>query len=219
MDKFAGYLTTVVDELEKEHGIRFDTIDPFNEPNTNYWSTNIPAGQTWPTSASRQEGAHIGPQRQDEMIKALAARLADPDTTTDAVISAMDETNPGIFATNWNTWSPAAKAAVDQLNVHTYGTQGRPIVRDIAKAADKPLWMSEVEGNWTPARASTRSTSATVWAWRSTSWATSASWSPMPGCSGSPSKTCTTWRRSSSSTGAASSSTSTATPTATPSGA
>nr|WP_307327236.1 glycoside hydrolase [Microbacterium sp. SORGH_AS_1204] len=152
MDKFAGYLTTVVDELEKEHGIQFDTIDPFNEPNTNYWSTNIPAGQTWPTSASRQEGAHIGPQRQDEMIKALAARLADPDTTTDAVISAMDETNPGIFQTNWNAWSTEAKSAVDQLNVHTYGTQGRPVVRDIAKAADKPLWMSEVEGNWTPGK-------------------------------------------------------------------
>lgn len=152
MDKFAGYLTTVVDELEKEHGIQFDTIDPFNEPNTNYWSTSIPSGQTWPTSASRQEGAHIGPQRQDEMIKALAARLADPDTTTDAVISAMDETNPGIFATNWNTWSLESKNAVDQLNVHTYGTGGRQVVRDIAKAADKPLWMSEVEGNWTPGR-------------------------------------------------------------------
>lgn len=152
MDKFAGYLTTVVDELEKEHGITFDTIDPFNEPNTNYWSTSIPSGQTWPTSASRQEGAHIGPQRQDEMIKALAARLADPDTKTDAVISAMDETNPGIFATNWNTWSLESKSLVDQLNVHTYGIQGRPIVRDIAKAADKPLWMSEVEGNWTPGK-------------------------------------------------------------------
>ena len=149
MDKFAGYLVNVVDELEKEHGIRFDTIDPFNEPNTNYWSTQIPNGQTWPTSASRQEGAHIGPQAQDAMIKALAARLAQPSTTTDAVISAMDETNPSIFATNWNTWSLNAKSKVDQLNVHTYGTDGRQVVRDIAKAADKPLWMSEVEGNWT----------------------------------------------------------------------
>lgn len=152
MDKFAGYLTTVVDELEKQHGIAFDTIDPFNEPNTNYWATNIPSGQTWPTSASRQEGAHIGPQRQDEMVKALAKRLADPSTTTDAVISAMDETNPGIFATNWNTWSLESKNAVSQLNVHTYGTGGRQVVRDIAKAADKPLWMSEVEGNWTPGK-------------------------------------------------------------------
>ena len=148
MQKFAGYMVTVVDELEKAHGIRFDTIDPFNEPNTNYWQTQIPDGATWPTGG-RQEGAHIGPERQDEMIQALVDRLGRDDTTTDAVISAMDETNPGIFATNWNTWSDASKDAVDQLNVHTYGTGGRPVVRDIAKAADKPLWMSEVEGNWT----------------------------------------------------------------------
>lgn len=148
MDKFAGYLVNVVDELEKKHGVKFDTIDPFNEPNTNYWSTQIPQGTQWPTGG-RQEGAHIGPQAQDAMVKALAARLAQPTTTTDAVISAMDETNPGIFATNWNAWSAQSKSLVDQLNVHTYGTSGRQVVRDIAKAADKPLWMSEVEGNWT----------------------------------------------------------------------
>lgn len=148
MDKFAGYLVNVVDELEKAHGIQFDTIDPFNEPNTNYWQTQIPNGAAWPTGG-RQEGAHIGPQAQDAMVKALAARLAQPSTTTDAVISAMDETNPGIFASNWNTWSAQSKSLVDQLNVHTYGTSGRQVVRDIAKAADKPLWMSEVEGNWT----------------------------------------------------------------------
>lgn len=148
MDKFAGYLVNVVDELERVHGISFDTIDPFNEPNTNYWSTQIPDGATWPTGG-RQEGAHIGPEAQDAMIAALAERLAQPGTSTDAVISAMDETNPGIFATNWNTWSAEAKDLVDQLNVHTYGTGGRQVVRDIAKAADKPLWMSEVEGNWT----------------------------------------------------------------------
>ncbi len=148
MDKFAGYLVNVVDELEKKHGITFDTIDPFNEPNTNYWQTQIPNGATWPTGG-RQEGAHIGPQAQDAMVKALAARLAQSSTTTDAVISAMDETNPGIFSTNWNAWSAQSKSLVDQLNVHTYGTDGRQVVRDIAKAADKPLWMSEVEGNWT----------------------------------------------------------------------
>ena len=148
MDKFAGYLVTVMDELEKAHGIRFDTVDPFNEPNTNYWQTQIPDGATWPTGG-RQEGAHIGPQRQDEMIKALAARLDMSTTTTRAVISAMDETNPGIFATNWNTWSSDAKSKVDQLNVHSYGQGGSEVVRDIAKASGKPLWMSEVEGNWT----------------------------------------------------------------------
>ncbi len=147
MEAFAGYLTTVVDRLEAEYDVDFQTLTPFNEPNTNYWQSRIgPDG--WPTSASRQEGAHIGPARQDAMLKVLAAELADPGTATDVAISAMDETNPGIFATNWNAYSPEAKAIPEQLNVHTYGTGGRLVVRDIAKSAGKPLWMSEVEGDF-----------------------------------------------------------------------
>ncbi len=148
MDKFAGYLVKVVEHIEQTEGIHFDTLEPFNEPNTNYWGTTIPEGSTWPTSASRQEGAHIGPQRQDQMIAALAARLAAPSTTTDVSISAMDETNPSRFVTNWNGWSQSSRDEVSQLNVHTYGTSSRSMVRDIAKTSDKPLWMSEVEGNW-----------------------------------------------------------------------
>lgn len=147
MEAFADYLVTVVERIEQEHGIDFESLDPFNEPNTNYWSTTL-GGDGWPTSASRQEGAHVGPAAQDQMIKVLAARLAEDGTTTDVPISAMDETNPGIFATNWNAWSDEAKAEVAQLNVHTYGTSGRLVVRDIAKSAGKPLWMSEVEGDW-----------------------------------------------------------------------
>ncbi|MEV4668753.1 glycoside hydrolase [Microbacterium sp. LWO12-1.2] len=147
MEAFADYLVTVVERIEQEHGIDFESLDPFNEPNTNYWSTTL-GGNGWPTSASRQEGAHVGPAAQDQMIKVLAARLAEAGTTTDVPISAMDETNPGIFATNWNAWSDEAKSEVAQLNVHTYGTSGRLVVRDIAKSAGKPLWMSEVEGDW-----------------------------------------------------------------------
>ncbi|MBS1906440.1 MAG: RICIN domain-containing protein [Actinobacteria bacterium] len=147
MSAFADYLVTVVQHLEATHGIQFSSLDPFNEPNTNYWSTTL-GGNGWPTSASRQEGAHIGPARQDAMIKALAARLAEPGTTTQVPISAMDETNPSTFVTDWNGWSAQAKSQVSQLNVHTYGTSDRVVVRDIAKSSDKPLWMSEVEGDW-----------------------------------------------------------------------
>ncbi|WP_442574602.1 glycoside hydrolase [Microbacterium sp. F51-2R] len=147
MDDFSSYLVNVVEHLEDEYGIQFDTLDPFNEPNTNYWSTRL-GTNGWPTSASRQEGAHIGPAAQNEMIGKLAARLAQPGTTTDVKISAMDETNPTIFAQNWRAWSTASKSKVDQLNVHTYGTGDRLVARDIAKSSDKPLWMSEVEGDW-----------------------------------------------------------------------
>lgn len=147
MDKFAGYLVNVVERLEQTHGITIDTLDPFNEPSTNYWRTDI-GSDGWPTTRSRQEGAHIGPQRQDQMIQALSNRLARSSTVADVAISAMDETNPSLFVDNWNGWSNASQDRVDQLNVHTYGTNGRTAARDVAKAADKPLWMSEVEGNW-----------------------------------------------------------------------
>ncbi|GAA3799559.1 hypothetical protein CSO01_15330 [Cellulomonas soli] len=145
VDDFAAYLTHVTEALEDEYGIDVDTIDPLNEPNTSYWGTTLTNGV--PTGG-RQEGMHVGPARQADLIDALAAQLGDPATTTDAVVSAMDETNPGTFVTNWNGYDQATRDAIDQLNVHTYGTGSRVTVRDIAKTADKALWMSEVEGSW-----------------------------------------------------------------------
>jgi O-glycosyl hydrolase len=144
VDDFAAYLTGATERLEKAHGIKVDTLDPFNEPNTTYWSTRLgPDGQP---VGGRQEGAHIGPELQQKVIRSLAPVLKE--SGTDAKISAMDETNPGIFAQNWNTYPDQVRSLVARMNVHTYGTGGRTTVRDLAKAADKPLWMSEVEGDW-----------------------------------------------------------------------
>jgi O-glycosyl hydrolase len=144
VDDFATYLVRVTEQMEKAHGITFDTIDPLNEPNTNYWGTTLgPDGQP---VGGRQEGAHAGPALQQQVILALQRALQNAATKAD--ISAMDETNPTIFTQNWNAYGQAARDAVDQLNVHTYGTGMRTSARDIAKGAAKKLWMSEVEGTW-----------------------------------------------------------------------
>ncbi|MER5977301.1 glycoside hydrolase [Streptomyces sp. NPDC001857] len=144
VDEFASYLVRVTERLEREHGISFDTIDPLNEPNTTYWGTQL--GADGQPTGGRQEGAHAGPALQQKVILALGEALKH--TTTGAKVSAMDETNPGIFTQNWNAYAAPARAAVDQLNVHTYGTGMRTSARDIAKGAGKKLWMSEVEGTW-----------------------------------------------------------------------
>ncbi|WP_200308577.1 RICIN domain-containing protein [Streptomyces adelaidensis] len=144
VDDFAKYLVGATELLEKAHGIKVDTLDPFNEPNTNYWGTKL--GADGKPTGGRQEGAHIGPELQQKVIKALGPVLSD--SRTHAEISAMDETNPGTFATNWNSYPQEVRDLVGQMNVHTYGTGQRTTVRDLAKAADKPLWMSEVEGDW-----------------------------------------------------------------------
>ncbi|GAA3787189.1 glycoside hydrolase [Streptomyces phyllanthi] len=144
VDDFATYLVRVTERLEKEHGIEFDTIAPLNEPNTPYWGTQL--GADGQPTGGRQEGAHAGPELQQKVLLALDKALGE--ARTDAEISAMDETNPTIFTQNWNGYGAPARAAVPQLNVHTYGTGMRTSARDIAKGADKKLWMSEVEGTW-----------------------------------------------------------------------
>ncbi|GAB2889808.1 glycoside hydrolase [Streptomyces mayteni] len=146
VDDFAAYLVGAVDRLERAHGIEVDTIDPFNEPNTPYWGTRL--GEDGEPVGGRQEGAHMGPELQQRVIRALAAELDSRSTSTDAVIAAMDETNPGTFARNWSAYPSEVRELVEQLNVHTYGTGSRTTVRDLAKAAETPLWMSEVEGDW-----------------------------------------------------------------------
>jgi O-glycosyl hydrolase len=144
VDDFAAYLVGVTRQLERAHGIKVDTIDPVNEPNTSYWSTKL--GADGNPIAGRQEGAHVSPALQGQIIQALDARLRATHSRTE--ISAMDETNPGTFAADWNAYAPDVREQVGQLNVHTYGTSQRTTVRDIAKGAGKPLWMSEVEGSW-----------------------------------------------------------------------
>ncbi len=139
---FTAYLAQAVRTLERAHGIKFTSVNPLNEPNTNYWKTTL--GADGNPTGGRQEGAHIGPSVQAQLIPAMAAALAGSKT----IVSAPDETNPDIFAADWSGWSDAARAAAGRLNVHTYGTGNRPIPRDLAKGASKPLWMSEVGGSW-----------------------------------------------------------------------
>lgn len=144
VDDYAAYLAGATRRLEEAHGIKVKTVDPFNEPNTPYWSTRL--GTDGQPVGGRQEGAHMSPALQRDVLQALAPALRTAKTK--AQISAMDETNPSTFAQNWSTYTAQDRALVGQMNVHTYGTGQRTTVRDLAKAADKKLWMSEVEGDW-----------------------------------------------------------------------
>jgi len=149
--KFVTYLTKVTERLEDTYGIEFSTLDPFNEPCNGYWGTPALGPDGWPTTGGTvQEGAQIcpgtGANDQQNVIDLLSDTLAE--SSTDAIISANDETNPGQFVNAWNQYDAQTRAAVGQLNVHTYGTGSRLVARDIAKTNDKPLWMSEVGGDF-----------------------------------------------------------------------
>jgi O-glycosyl hydrolase len=129
---FASYLTEVVDHLQQETGIQFKTLSPVNEPNTNYWGAK-----------GRQEGSHWAPASQAKIIDEVKKQLTEKGLET--VVSAMDETNPSTFRKDWDAYNTDTRNNIGQLNVHTYGTGERIGARDIAKAAGKRLWMSEVD--------------------------------------------------------------------------
>ncbi len=130
----------------------------------------------------------MGPGLQREGPRALAPALKKAKVKAD--ISAMDETNPGTFATNWNAYSQADRDLVDQMNVHTYGTEAAHHRAGPVQGRGQTPWMSEVGGDqgdgqtfedMRPASASP-SRSSTI----------CGNWSRAPGCSGSPSRTTTT---------------------------
>lgn len=129
---FANYLTTVVDHLQEDMDIEFKTLSPVNEPNTGYWRAK-----------GRQEGSNWSPASQAKIINEVKKQLDEKGLGT--VVSAMDETNPGRFRTNWDQYDNTTRDNIGQLNVHTYGTGDRIGARDIAKSAGKRLWMSEVD--------------------------------------------------------------------------
>jgi len=153
--KFAGYLTRVVEHLEDTYDVDFQTVTPFNEPCTGYWSTpsgRLADGITPFTDAVKkpQEGAQIcagpGAGQQQSLVKLLADELET--STSDAVVSANDETHPQNFNNAWKQYDAATRADVGQINVHTYWSGGRMQARDNALASEKPLWMSETGGDF-----------------------------------------------------------------------
>jgi len=128
--RFAAYLARVVSELQRRHRLRFRTLSPVNEPNTESWF-----------AANRQEGSHWSPARQAAMIDATATALTAYGLKTQ--VSAPDETNSHILLQDWAAFSEAVRSRIGQLNVHSYGTVHQTAVRDIARSAHIRLWMSE----------------------------------------------------------------------------
>ncbi|MEV4556755.1 RICIN domain-containing protein [Kitasatospora sp. NPDC049285] len=131
-DRFAAYLAGSVQRAQAAGGVTFGSLSPMNEPGTSYWHAGGP-----------QEGSHWDQASQAHL--ATAVRTALDGAGLHTPIAAMDETNPDLFRTDWNAYPAAARAAVGRLDTHTYGTSGRGGVRDSAKGAGLPLWMSEVD--------------------------------------------------------------------------
>jgi O-Glycosyl hydrolase family 30 len=140
---YAYYLAAVVDESNHRWHIPVTSVEPFNEPSARWWR--------YPGT---QEGVHVPPATQAEMLGSLRAEL-DTRKLSNVPITASDENTFGEAITAYETLrkSPlqdgkTAADLVSKVNVHAYyGTnanrdiKSRQTLRGLVGA--KPLWMSE----------------------------------------------------------------------------
>jgi galactan endo-1,6-beta-galactosidase len=135
-DRFATYLATVARYSADHWGIRFGSIEPFNEPSANWW--------TYP---GRQEGCHFNVSTQRTIVHVLRKALDKVDLK-DVVVAAADENDVDVALSTWNLYDASARASVGKVNVHGYyeGTESyrgvnRPALR--RAVGTKRLWQSE----------------------------------------------------------------------------
>lgn len=131
-DDFAEYIAEVAKHFNDNWGITFDTVTPLNEPVSTWWK-----------SSNNQEGCHFDRDKQNQIIKEVAARL-EAKGLSNIQLSAPEEYSIDDSIISYDSYDDTAKSSISQINTHTYGGSNRLGLRVVAEAADKKLWVSEV---------------------------------------------------------------------------
>ena len=134
--RFATYLATVARYATEHWGIKFGSVEPFNEPSAMWWKYPV-----------RQEGCHFDSAAQRRIIRLLRNAL-DKEQLRDVAVAACDENDFDVALKTWQSFDVSTRAAIGKVNAHGYyqGTESyrganRPALRDAV--GDKPLWQSE----------------------------------------------------------------------------
>jgi len=131
VDDFAGYLAAVDEHFLKSWGVRFETIEPLNEPSGTNWKF-----------AGKQEGCSV-PAGADQSRVIVAMREGLDRRQLDTHIAASDESNIDTAVSSWDALSPKAKSLVWRIDTHHYGGTKLKELHQRAVDAKKDLWMSE----------------------------------------------------------------------------
>ncbi|MEC0124556.1 glycoside hydrolase family 30 protein [Paenibacillus pabuli] len=130
-DAFADYLTEVVKHYRDEWGITFRTLDPLNEPSSDWWK-----------KGNMQEGSHFTNDKQAEIIKKVAASLKSKGLDG-TVISAADDNSIDETVHNFSLYDQDTLDVIAQINTHSYNGSKMEELRTLAERHGKKLWMSE----------------------------------------------------------------------------
>lgn len=136
---FADYLAHVASYLRYVMKLNVKSLAPMNEPDTNYW----------PAFNYKQEGCHFDAGTSQSTLLKEVRKSLDTAGLADVIVTASDETNPGMQLNEIRTFSPDALQAIGRISTHTYGVnQIRELGAETARRGIN-LWMSEVDGNGT----------------------------------------------------------------------
>ncbi|MEC0184584.1 glycoside hydrolase [Paenibacillus peoriae] len=130
-DAFADYLTEVVKYYRDQWGITFRTLDPLNEPSSNWWK-----------KGNIQEGSHFTVDKQAEIIRKVAGSLKSKGLDA-TVVSAADNNSIDETMHNLQTYDLDTLDVIGQINTHSYNGSRLEELRTLAEQLGKRLWMSE----------------------------------------------------------------------------
>ncbi len=133
---FAEYLAEVSYHYEHDWGIKVQSIDPMNEPYTNFWGAY----------SAKQEGCHFDIGNSESKILVELKKSLDKRGLNDVIVCGTDETSIDTQISAFNSLSSEAKSILGRIDTHTYGGSRRSDLKSTALANGKNLWMSEVDG-------------------------------------------------------------------------
>jgi O-glycosyl hydrolase len=133
-ESFVNYLATVAGHFRDAEGVRFESVEPFNEPDGGW------------AALGRQEGNGASYSSQTALIPMLASLLKRDGL--DTFVSGVDMNNLDAAVGGLGQLNPAALSALGRLNTHDYHTSANPgrlkEYRSLAQKLHKPIWMSEL---------------------------------------------------------------------------
>jgi len=134
LESFVQYLATVVKHFRDEEGVRFESLEPFNEPDLGWGA------------GGRQEGYSASPSTRNTLIPMLAHRLKQDGI--DTFVSGMDTNNVAAAVGSAEQLDAGAVGALGRINTHDYHPASYWVrlkrLKELAQKLNKLIWMSEV---------------------------------------------------------------------------
>lgn len=134
IDAFADYLTDVVAYYHDSLGIAFNYIEPFNEPDSNWWKAN-----------GNQEGCYFSTADQQNVIRGLYNKLVSKNMLTYCKMTANDGNSIDGFYNTITAYKSAGDilSKLDLMSVHSYSGSSRAGVKLWSQTNNKKLWQTE----------------------------------------------------------------------------